>query len=170
MDQAPWPPGASSQPIAPAMSSACWLASSGCSPPSSPLPSSNCRAQRAARSQGQRRCCGGAGHARVNTGETERLHLLRMHLSNRRPYNTMVLSKQMSVSVRSTITMSVSKISRPSCSRQNTAHRWSSTKEQAEEIKKGNLEKLTKSFKCFNLTAALKTLSSPGYDFLTTTV
>lgn len=40
----------------------------------------------------------------------------------------MVLSKQISVSVRSTITMSVSKISPPSCSRQNTAHRWSSTK------------------------------------------
>lgn len=42
-------------------------------------------------------------------------------------YNMMVLSKQTSVSVRSTITMSVSKISPPSCRRQNTAHRWSST-------------------------------------------
>lgn len=51
-------------------------------------------------------------------------------------YNTTVLSKQMSVSVRSTITMSVSKISRPSCSRQNTAHRWSSAhsrRERSEE-------------------------------------
>lgn len=43
-------------------------------------------------------------------------------------YNMMVFSKQISVSVRSTITMSVSKISPPSCSRQNTAQRWSSAK------------------------------------------
>lgn len=51
----------------------------------------------------------------------------------RATYNTMVLSKQISVSVRSTITMSVSKISPPSCSRQNTAHRCSSTKKEGEK-------------------------------------
>lgn len=45
-------------------------------------------------------------------------------------YKTMVLSKQMSVSVRSTITMSVSWISPPTWSRQNAAHRCSSEEER----------------------------------------
>lgn len=36
--------------------------------------------------------------------------------------------------------------------------------------KKGNLEKLTKSFNCFNSTAALNTPPSPGHDFLKTTI
>lgn len=144
MGRAPWPPGASSQPIGPAMSSAYSPASSGCSPLSSPPRSSNCRAQHAARSPARPRCCG-----RRRATEGQRQHECAPHLTgiNRRPYNMMVLSKQMSVRVRSTITMSVSKISRPSCSRQKTAHRCSSTQEETGKKKnKGNLEKLTKGF------------------------
>lgn len=45
----------------------------------------------------------------------------------------MVLSKQMSVRVLSTITMSVSNISPPNCSRQNTAQRCSSEREKEKQ-------------------------------------
>lgn len=47
----------------------------------------------------------------------------RFTTQNTHAYKTMVFSKQMSVRVLSTITISVSKISPPSCSRQNTAQR-----------------------------------------------
>lgn len=134
MVQAPWLPGASSQPIAPARSSACWLVSSACSLLSSRPPSSNCTARRAAQNPGWLHYC-----ARMKTFSVSPAGwmcfscvFLSKCVADGTTYNTMVLSKHISVSVRSTITMSVSKISPPSCSRQNTAHRWSSTKDEVE--------------------------------------
>lgn len=129
MDQDPWLPEASSQLIAPAMSSAYLLVSLACSLLSSPPQSSNCTAQYAARSLGWHHYC---RWEPWTVRIIDSLHQLQMHLEGNGSYNTTVLSKQISVSVRSTITMSVSKISRPSCSRQNTAHRWSSEKEKAQ--------------------------------------
>lgn len=147
MDQDPWLPEASSQLIVPAMSSAYLLVSLVCSLLSSPPQSSSCTAQHAARSLDWHHCC------RWETWTVriiDSLHQLQVYLEGNGSYNTMVLSKQISVSVRSTITMSVSKISRPSCSRQNTAHRWSSEKEKAQWKSEKSSKKISKSFSHFS--------------------
>lgn len=147
MDQDPWLPEASSQLIVPAMSSAYLLVSLVCSLLSSPPQSSNCTAQHAARSLGWHHYCRWEAWT---VSIIDSSHQLQMHLEGNGSYNTTVLSKQISVSVRSTITMSVSKISRPSCSRQNTAHRWSSKKEKAQWKSKKSRRNLTENFSRFS--------------------
>lgn len=143
------------------MNSAYSLVSSECSLLSSPPPSSNCRAQHAARSPAPHCYCAHR-RARWTSGKWRHASAPRESVKQAASQYDGVVKADVGECPVHYHHVGVEDLS---AQLQQAEHRTPVKFYKRKGRRKGNLGKLTKGFICFNFTAALNTPPSPGWDF-----